>query len=74
MIESPKKLRGHNSGLRWHNTELFIIIENAVVATGWLTFCNRLVIDKTISAWVHMACDSLSTKSLLQVVSRLVAR
>ena len=43
-------------------------------ATSLLISCiNRLVINKPISGCVLMACDSLLTTSLLQVVNRLVA-
>ena len=47
--------------------------ENEQVVTRLLASCNRLVINKSKSGCVHMACDSLLMTSLLQVVNRLVA-
>ena len=48
--------------------------KNAPVATSLLTSCNNLAdINKPISRCVRMACDSLLTTSLLQVVNKLVA-
>ena len=35
---------------------------------------NRLVVNKAISGCVRMACDSLLTTSLLQVVKRLLGK
>ena len=49
-----------------------IIIKNANVTANLLTSCNRLVINKPIFECVRMACDSLLTTSLLQVVNRLL--
>ena len=47
-------------------------VKNANVTANLLTSCNRLVINKPIFECVRMACDSLLTTSLLQVVNRLV--
>ena len=54
-------------------THLLYTARNAQVATSLLTTWNRLVINKPISGCVRMACDSLFTTSLFQVVNRLDA-
>ena len=52
---------------------LIYTAKNAQVATSLLTTWNKLVVNKPISGCVRMACDSLFTTSLLQVVNRLDA-
>ena len=48
------------------------VSENAQFAATLLTSCNKVVINKSISECVRMACDILLTASLLQIVNRLV--
>ena len=54
------------------NNNTVYTARNAQVVASLLTSCNRLD-HKPISRCVRMACDSLLTTNLLQLVNRLAA-
>ena len=53
--------------------EMDYTAKNPQVAARPLTSCDRHATNKPISGYVRMACHSLLTTNLLQVVNRLVA-
>ena len=72
VMVNPNPKPGPKPSPKVHEN-LCIQAKKPIVEESLLTSCSRLVIKKMTSGCVRMACDSLLTTSLLQVVNRLVA-